>query len=298
MRFTPFAASVALLVATSQPATAPRWGAAGHEMAARAAVDILPPDVPGFFRAAGDELVFLNPEPDRWRDRTRREMDEAWTYDHYIDLENVPEAALAALDRFSYLDALREAGVQDPERDGGLLPFRIVELYQRLVVEWRLWRGESNPVERTWIEHRIVNDAGILGHYVVDASQPHHTTIHFNGWSARQPNPEGYTLDRTFHARFESDFVNAHVRQQQVSARVQGRPRSVAGQARSAVIQLILASHARVEDLYRLDRDFGFDPVGPASAEALDFTVERLAQGSRALADLWWSAWLESASAE
>jgi hypothetical protein len=272
-----------------------RWGAEGHEMAARAAVDVLPTEMPAFFRGAGDQLAYLTPEPDRWRDRGASEMDNAWGYDHYIDLENVPVAALGAPNRFAYLDALYEAGLERPERDGGFLPFRIVELYQRLVAEWRLWRAATDPARKGWIEQRIVNDAGIFGHYVTDASQPHHATIHFNGWAASAPNPEGYTLDRTFHARFETDFVAAHVRQADVSRRVTASPRSLVGSVRPTVIDRIRESNAQVEELYRLDRDVGFDPARPARPEARDFAAERLAIGARMLADLWWSAWLESA---
>lgn len=88
------------------PAEAPfRWGATGHEMAARAAAETLPTDLPGFFRGAGEHLVYLNPEPDRWRSRPLREMDQAWSYDHYIDLENVPPEALDRGDRWTYLKA-------------------------------------------------------------------------------------------------------------------------------------------------------------------------------------------------
>jgi hypothetical protein len=280
-------------VALRQP-PAP-WGALGHEMAARAAHATLPAAMPAFFRAAGGQLVYLNPEPDRWRARALAEMDQAWSYDHYIDLENVPDGALDARDRWPYLKALYDAGLTRPERDAGFLPFRIVELYQRLVTEWRLWRAEDDPTRRGWIAERIVADAGILGHYVTDASQPHHTTIHFNGWASDAPNPEGYTLDRTFHARFESDYVSMHVRDEDVARRMPARPRSVAGTARAAVLVHIQATHATVEELYRLDRDVGFDPDGPMRAEARDFAADRLAAGAAMLADLWLSAWEESA---
>ncbi|HUF74733.1 MAG TPA: hypothetical protein VMM35_00580, partial [Longimicrobiales bacterium] len=281
------AVSFATLAAVAAPTL--RWGVEGHEMAARAAVAVLPAQAPAFFRAAGDQLVYLDPEPDRWRNRDMPEMDNAFAYDHYIDLENVPAAALEAPHRFAYLDLLYEAGLERPERDGGFLPFRIVELYQRLVTQWRLWRAEADPVRRGWIEQRIVNDAGVLGHYVTDASQPHHATIHFNGWNASSPNPEGYTLDRTFHARFESDFVAAHLTQAHISARVTAPPRSLVGSVRETVVEYVQASNAQVETLYRLDRDFGFDPARPAHALTRDFAAERLAVGARMLADLWWS---------
>lgn len=286
------ALSLLTMAAVASPTL--RWGEAGHEMAARAAVAVLPREMPGFFLTAGDQLVYLDAEPDRWRNRDMPEMDNAFSYDHYVDLENVPAAALEAPHRFAYLDALHEAGLERPERDGGFLPFRILELHQRLVTEWRLWRVETDPMRRGWIEQRIVNDAGVLGHYVTDASQPHHATIHFNGWAT--PNSEGYTLDRTFHARFESDFVSAHVTQAEVSARVSGPPRSRVGSVRAAVIEHIRDSNEHVEPLYRIDRDFGFRPDRPPHPEARAFAAERLAVGARMLADLWWSAWLESAT--
>lgn len=272
----------------------PRWGRLGHELAARAAHLTLPDDVPAFFMDAREELVHLGPEPDRWRDRRATEMDQAWSHDHFVNLERVPSSALDAPDRFAYLDALHEAGLERPARAAGLLPFRIVEIYQRLVTEWRLWRAELDPERRAWIEQRIVHDAGILGHYVSDASQPQHTTIHYDGWANGVPNPAGYTSERGFHARFESDYVEAHVTLADVSRRVPRRPRSVTGTARSAILDLVHDSHRAVEALHRLDRDTGFDPGRPLRSAARDFAAERLAAGASLLATLWWSAWEES----
>ena len=289
--------SLVLTLGAATPAKAPvPWGFVGHEMSAAAAVAVLPADLPDFFRDAGDQLVYLNPEPDRWRSRDLAEMDQAWSYDHYIDLENVPFGALDAPDRFQYLAALYQAGLEKPERDGGFLPFRILEVYQRLVTEWRLWRNTDDMRRRAFIEARILNDAGILGHYVTDAANPHHTTIHFNGWAETAPNPEGYTYDRGFHSRFERYFVEAHVGLEAVTSRVTGAPASVAGNARDAIWGHILRTHEEVETLYRLDRDVGFDPEADATPEIHDFTADRLAAGARMLAALWWSAWLESAT--
>ena len=271
----------------------PRWGSAGHEMAARAAIATLPEDVPSFFRDAAAQLVYLNPEPDRWRDRAATAMDQAWSYDHYIDLENIPEGALDAPDRFTYLRILREDGRERPERDGGLLLYRIIELYQRLVAEWRMWHAEDDLERKGWIQERIVNDAGILGHYVTDGSQPHHTTIHFNGWDAGTTNPERYTDDRTFHSRFESRFIETHVTQDDIDGRVPERAKVVVGSVGAAVLDYLRSTHATVETLYRLDRDIGFDPDGPLRPEARDFAADRLAAGSAMLARLWLSAWAE-----
>ena len=274
----------------------PMWGATGHRMAARAAVAALPDEMPAFFREAGAQLVYLNPEPDRWRVRESEEMDQAFAYDHYIDLENVPAGALDAPNRFEFLRVLYEAGVARPERDVGFLPFRIVEMYQRLATGWRQWRAEDDPARRAWIAQRIVNDAGILGHYVTDASQPHHTTIHFNGWSRGIPNPERYTSDPRFHARFERYFVEAHVTYDDVARHLQaGPPPAADGLVRDLVLSHILESHDQVEMLYRIDRDVGFEPDQPAHESAVEFAAARIAAGADMLAVLWWSAWLESA---
>ncbi len=275
------------------------WGSDGHEMAARAAMEAMPPGMPGFFADATDQMAYLNPEPDRWRNRNLPEMDQAFSYDHYIDLENVPEQAFLAPHRYAFLAILyRESDLERPERDAGLLPFHIMELYQRLVVQWALWR-QAGPQERAFIEERILNDAGTLGHYVTDASQPHHTTIHFNGWNASSaqtaPNPEGFTEARDFHGRFESDFVRAHVRQEHVRDALTGTPVRLQGmaQARDAVWEHIWRANALVEELYTLERDHGFDPMTAPSQETLDFAAERLADGARMLRDLWWNAYLE-----
>lgn len=290
----------AALLATGLGAVVP-WGQTGHEMAARVATEAIPQEMPAFFREAADQLVYLNPEPDRWRNRDFREMDQAYQYDHYIDLENVPEAVvkpdgLEPRTRFTLLRVLYRAGIDRPERDVGFLPYRTVELYQRTVASWRRWRAEDDPERRRWIEELIVADAGVMGHYVTDASQPHHTTIHFNGWDADTPNPEGYTRDNRFHSRFESRFVEAHVTLDDVRRHARrGRPPSVAGSVRQAVFELIAASHAEVETLYRIDRDFGFEADRPARPEAREFAARRLAAGADMLAVLWWSAWLESA---
>ena len=270
------------------------WGALGHEMATRAAVSNLPRTMPAFFRNAGPQLEFLSPEPDRWRTSEFREMDEAWKYDHYIDLENLPPGALDAPDRFEFIKALLEAGLQRPQQDVGFLPFRIMEVYQRLVTGFARWRVTPDGAERRWTQERILFDAGILSHYVVDAAQPHHTTIHFNGWAQDAPNPRGFTTDRGFHSRFESAFVSAHIQHGDVEGRMARAPRDLGEDVRAAVWEYIRQSNGTVERLYELEKAHGFTPDAPAHPEAREFAVQRLAEGAEMLRAMWWSAWRES----
>jgi hypothetical protein len=194
----------------------------------------------------------------------------------------------------------RRAGVARalPARDAaaptvGLLPFRIVELTQRLRTGFRRWRAAPDAETRGWIEQRIIDDAGILGHYVADGANPAHTTVHHNGWVG--PNPRGYASDRQFHSRFESAFVEARVSDADLRAamRAAPAPRAV-GDVRAAVLDYLRASHAEVERLYELDRVARFDAAN-ARPEHEAFAVARLAAGTAMLRDLWWTAWVTSA---
>src|SRR5262245_55150542 len=147
------------------------WGQHGHELSGRAAAMKLPEQTPKFFRNAVDQLSYLNPEPDRWRDRAESDLDKAFDTasapDHFIDLELVPPAAFDAANRYEFAAELIKAGRKPTA--AGFSPFRILELFQSLRVQFRLWRAERDPNKRKWIEQRIINDAGILGHYVSDA---------------------------------------------------------------------------------------------------------------------------------
>lgn len=289
----------ATLVHCAAPSPVPSphllWGEEGHRMVGRAAAEALPAEMPAFFRAAVAQLEYLNPEPDRWRSRAEREldraMDAAHSPEHYVDFEALPANALASDDRYLYLARLDTAGVK--VGGGGLLPYRILELTQRLRVGFRDWRAAKSPDEKAFIEARILNDAGILGHYVADGSNPHHTSIHHDRWVGE--NPKGYTTERGFHGRFEAEFVRTHITLPDVKARLNAPARAFP-ELRPAVWEYLRQSHSLLETLYELDKRERFG-AATRSAEHEAFAAERLAVGARMLRDLWWTAWLTSAPA-
>lgn len=284
--------------AMAASSTAVRWGAKGHQIAARTALEHLPSGLPSFFPQAADQLEWLNPEPDRWRVDGAREMNEGFRYDHYVDLENAPHGTMNASDRWTFIQELYGAGVENPHRDVGFAFFHVLELYQRLQNGFIRWRAEPNPRVRGWIEERIIHDAGILGHYVTDLANPHHTTIHFNGWDeSKMPNPGGFATDNGTHARFESRFVEAHVELGDVVGTLTQEPR-VFSNVRGAFLEFLLESNSQTLRLYQLDRDVGFAANAPAHPEAKAFAVERLSAGARMLRDLWWTAWVTSEGAD
>ncbi|MDT4952537.1 MAG: hypothetical protein QOJ02_675 [Acidobacteriota bacterium] len=286
-----FTALLLLSVSLIQPKKTLAWGADGHRLSGRAAATRLPKEMPAFFRKATNQLEYLNPEPDRWRSKTMLEMSEAFSYDHFINLDIVPTAALNAEDRYAYLVLLYQAGVKAPET-AGLLPFHILELYERLRTEFHLWRNALEAKMRKWVEQRIINDAGILGHYVSDGANPHHTSVHFNGWAKGYPNPNGYTTDDTFHGRFESEYVRAHIRLDDLLPLINPQPRVVEN-PRAEILAYLRNSNSLVERLYQLDKQAKFDAQTTAP-ENKRFAVERLVSGVEMLRALWWTAWMKS----
>ncbi len=273
------------------------WGPQGHEIAGRAAAMKLPAEMPKFFRNSVDQLGYLNPEPDRWRDDVESKLDRAMNSaaapDHFLDLELVPPPAFNAANRYDFVAELIKAG-QKPTI-AGFVPFRILELFQRIRVEFRLWRAETDSKKRKWIEQRIINDAGVLGHYVADVSNPHHTTIHFNGWSG--DNPKGYTVftrepNQGIHYRFEEEYVKTHIQLGDVLPLV-GKER-VIEKPREEIWNYLRGSNTLVEQLYILDKQEKFN-AGTKSPEHKKFVNERLAAGAQMLRDLWWTAWVTSA---
>lgn len=288
------AAVIALLlvsVSLIQPPKTLAWGEHGHKLAGRAAATRLPKEMPEFFRKSIDQLEYLNPEPDRWRSKVMIEMNEAFSYDHFLDLEMVPAAALEAEDRYAYLIALYQAGVKEPEK-AGLAHFRMLELYQRLRTEFNLWRNAKDKKTRKWIEERIISDAGILGHYVSDGANPHHATIHYNGWDKNTPNPNGYTTDNTFHGRFESEYVGSHIVITDLLPSINPSPRLIEN-PRAEIIAYLKNSNTLVERLYQLDKQAKFDKTTTAP-ENKQFAIDRLVAGAEMLRALWWTAWMKS----
>jgi hypothetical protein len=269
------------------------WWENGHFYTGRAAAEALPAQMPAFFRQSVDRLSYLNYEPDRWKNSAERATDQALyggtSPEHYINLEKVPPGLLKLTNRFDFLAAV---GRREPNGSQvGTLPYRTLELFQSLRVSFRLWRAAPDAGTKAWIEQRILDDAGILGHYVADASNPLHTTVHHNGWVSRN-NRRGFTTDNTLHGRFEGKFVDGHIKIEDVRPRV-GAQAKVIAQPREAIVQFINDSYALVDDVYRLEQREKFSET-TKSPEHKAFVVDRIATGATFLRDLWWTAYSTS----
>src|SRR5262249_603441 len=144
----------ALSVITMHPLIVKGWGPDGHEISGRAAAMKLPQEMPQFFRKSVDQLSYLNNEPDRWRDRAESALDngvdQAAAADYFLDLEEIPPIALDGINRYDYAEELFK--INKKPTQAGFVPYRILELFQRVRVQFRLWRAETDPKKREWIE--------------------------------------------------------------------------------------------------------------------------------------------------
>jgi hypothetical protein len=267
------------------------WGEEGHRWINRIAAERLPEDMPAFFRSASARLSYFGPEPDRWRGSrdSNRTLADANDPEHFIDIDKPEDFQNLPTTRFEYAEWLRSVG-KDP-KVVGLLPYVIMEHYQWLTVLFRMWRDPQNQAEREHIEQSIIHYAGVMGHYVADGSNPHHTTIHYNGWTT-SANPENFTRE-PIHWRFENDFVKGQIKPEDFSGLV--KTASKVNDPFADVMTYLFRSNSLVNDLYRMDKTARWE-ASNRDPKSKQFVAERLAAGSQMLANLWYTAWLNSAS--
>jgi hypothetical protein len=284
--------SVLIVVAVNfiapQPASA--WGDEGHRWINRVAAEHLPADIPAFFKNAAPRLSFLGPEPDRWRDRKElfKALSEVNAPDHFIDIDKPEEFTALPNDRYRYADWLRSRG-KDP-KDIGFLPYSILEGYQKVQVLFRLWRDPQQAAERDQIEQNIIYYAGVLGHYVGDGSQPLHATVHYDGWTTSS-NPDRFTREQ-LHWRFEGEYVKAQITPEAFTGLVNTAHRL--DDPFSEIVDYLIESGKHVPELYRMEKTARWESSN-RNPDSKRFVAERLAAGSQMLANLWYTAWLDSA---
>lgn len=300
------ALALGIIAAGNTPALA--WGAQGHRIISRVAAQSLPPALPAFVRsnAAIEEIAALGPEADRLKG-SGVSWDADYDRGHFIDIgDDGSVAGTVTLDalpasREAYDSVLRSAGTDQYKI--GYLPYEIIDGYEQIVTDFAYWRvdsfGERNGVsdadkryfaaDRQRRETLTLRDIGYWSHFVGDASQPLHISVHYNGWG-NYPNPNGYTNSHTIHARFETALVRKVASDAVVAAHV-GVYAPAAAPIQTRVATYLRASLTAVPRVYALEAAGGIDT---ASADASALIIERLAAGATMLRDLTADAWSAS----
>jgi hypothetical protein len=297
---------VALLAVGSGEAWA--WGATGHRLIGLLAIESLPEEIPGFLR--GSQAATMIAEIGREADRSKG---AGTTHDaerdpgHFINLDDkgrvAGKLALDALPptREAYDTLLRAAG--SDQYKAGYVYYAIIDGWQQLAEDFAHWRADDaaarmakRPGDRAWFardrrlrELLTIRDLGYWSHFVGDASQPLHVSMHYNGWGPF-PNPEGYTTATTLHAFFEGAFVRNAVSLGDMRAHLTPY-RDCRCSIGARVAAYIGATHAQVVPLYALAKAGGFRDGDPRGK---DFAAARLAAASAELRDMIVAAWRES----
>jgi hypothetical protein len=306
MRIKLLMATVAVGAAMAGQALA--WGDVGHRMIGEEAMRALPDYMPEFLRTpqAVLDVGEFSREPDRWRN-SGKVHDDMRDPGHFIDLLDDGtamsgaslDALPATLDDFSA--SLRAKGTTLFK--SGWLPYSIADSYEQVVKDMAQWRilnylegKETDKAKRAWYhadrvrrEEVMTRDIGVLSHYVGDATNPMHVSVHYNGWGADMPNPNGFTNDHV-HSPLEGDFVNKNVAQADVRAGVSAYM-PCTDRLDLCIAARLKKTWALIVPEYQLQKDGGFAD-GDSRGKA--FQTAALAKGASDLRDTLVDAWRDS----
>jgi hypothetical protein len=288
-----------LITALFLPATTSlAWGRYGHQLINELADGALPNDVPAFLHDGGarDSFIYYAPEPDRWGSPLEPELKAAQEPDHFLSMEWSDMLPSMPRDRYDYVRALAILQAAHPDmtlkaEDVGTQPYQTNELWQRLRSSMREYRQLIATNQDTKaVEAEIVFLAGWMGHYVGDAAQPLHTSYRYNGWLGA--NPEGYTTEHHIHSQFESTFVQANIRNSDVTPFIPAKA-SVVDNVFDDYLIYLRQSHSMYEQIYKFEKVGALSGTG--TPESRQFAAQCLGRGASKLRDLIYTAWIRSA---
>ena len=283
------------------------WSAPGHRTITEVAIGLLPEGFPGWVRdpIGVAKASYESNEPDRWRGTRLPAMGHENNADHYMDLELLKDYGLTLETlprlRYEFVDAVVRAApsgeVFDPERIG-LLAYAIAEHYAKVQASFnsvRILEEIGDPARALQLEEARANalyHMGQLSHFVGDAAQPLHETIHHHGWVGENPN--GYTTDRGFHSFIDYGVVKAHGLGPKGMAEFARPMAEISSEGVwDATIALMKRSFEQLEPLYALQKSGDLD-----REPGRRFIGERMADAASVLAGMYARAWEDAAPTE
>jgi hypothetical protein len=279
------------------------WGLTGHVVITRAAINALPGDVPGFVKRQIDWVSSRSITPDTYRAASEPFIKMAEDPSHEWHLEQVTFLQMIPRSRVEFIQALydeyKRLEKSDPAKAAltnptstGMLPYTTMEVYERLKVTFRTWRDQQRDKQATtFTEQDAAFYIGWLSHYVADASQPLHSSIHHDGW--RGDNPKNFTRDGALHWGFENDFVDLiGLKEGDIQSRIASA--KIIADPFSAILAHLARSNTRVEQVYALEQQHALTDKSNAAARELLYVCT--SDGATLLRDLIYTAWTTSAA--
>lgn len=263
------------VAAVLTPASAFAWGAAGHQLIMRRAIDRLPPELKPFFEHFREELVLRSNDPDLWRN-------VPWDDDanHFLDfgIKEYGQPPFAELPR-DFGAAQAKFGSVTLKR-WGTLPWRVEEL------AGALRRGfEGMGRQGAYSISDVVLFSAVTAHYLQDATQPFHATENYDGLQ---------TGNAGIHSRFERDLVEKFGSRLALTG---ATPKGMAN-PRDFAFDTLITSYGLVENVLAADKaargtkdtydDEYFEAFFAASRSVLE---QRLSAAIDATAGLIIGAW-------
>lgn len=307
---------VSLLLTVVPASSALAWDAQGHRTITYLAFDGLSAEAPAWLRDsdARNRAAFQSNGPDRWRGWAAPTLGHEHKPDHFMDVEHLAGYGLTLRTvprfRMEYLRALAVSKYAHPElapaydatgdteraREWpGFLPHAILEEFVKLQSAFHDVRilEEINDPERAHQLKQSRENAlyhiGVLSHYVGDAAQPLHTTMHYNGWVG--DNPRGYTTDKGFHAYVDGELFDAHaLTYEKLRPLIRYEMRLDPMDPWDTIIDHIERSHARMEPLYQLEKSSEL-----RAAPGKRLTIECFDAAASLLSEMIWQAYRSAA---
>jgi len=291
------------------------WSAHGHRTITYLALDGMPSESPEWMRDASvrNRIADQANEPDRWRGMQIPALGHETFPDHYIDIEDLDQFGLTidTVSPFRY-EYLRDMAVAlhvhpemakpyDPNKDDdktkqwpGFLPHAITEEYNKLRISFNTYRilvSLNDPARADQLlmaKENCIQHMGLLSHYVGDAAQPLHTTMHHHGWVG--DNPHKYTTDKGIHAYIDGTIVDYHKFTVDSLRPLMNYDAKVDPKDPwKDTITYIKRSHSRVEPIYELQRDKKL-----TEADGKKLITECLTDAASQLSAMYAAAWTSS----
>src|SRR5258706_3492021 len=302
------------------------WDYEGHRLVNQLALASLPTNFPAFVRdpANAERVAFLAGEPDRWRNTQEVSLRHFQEPDHYIDIEELAAYGLKPemlpIFRYDFVAKLALARKAHPEKfpetDAasdpahthglvGLLPWAITENYGKMKSGFSYLKafeedgGTAEEIANAQAD--IIYIMGVMGHYVGDASQPLHTTIHHHGWVGENTNH--FSTSRGFHSWIDGGAFNKNGGGKSKGMQTKLRPAQLVAinnrtakpeEMFQAAMAFILDQHKLLEPLYQMDKDGKLSGEGEKGMEGRAFLEDQLVKSGQMLGDIWYSAWQQA----